>query len=898
MPTRFEHVIDNWKGEDRRLDPAQLSEASPYMLNFDVHNKGTSIRTRRGWEQVAAADMHEDASGNESPALLAIYMVDKGYQGVVLAVVAGKNRSTVIKLHQHVFDDGTEIGSSSSREIQLFPPASDTSGVYWPRGAEAGGNYREQIDWFAEILSIFGRFVTWQQHQVPIVIGSDQTGKLWGIDRPLFVPSVSTSAPVPLHTGTAQGGAAGYITLAAGASGSNDTYNTGIVTINGGTGSGQKRTVSDYDGTTKQATPDTNFSTAPDATSTYLIADKSDIISGTAEGGSASSLVLPAQADVGTVAGTDDYYNGYTVVLIGGTGSGQSRTVSDYNGRARTITPDSDWNTDPDGTSEFILYPASASSGLTGDYEYKVTYMDRDLRFPSESAGSLASLTVSPDSVSSAQKVKIAAQTINYEHPASNITHVGIYRKRTSATETWSDFYFVKAVEVAEFEANGFDDVYPDADVLTIGEVLNEFKTTFRGMGIAAYHGNRVYAGSQADWTGTADVELGRDYAILSPSAGNAAHSNYAHFIGERRFIDIAGVQYPILRAYKDDSDQNIVEFANDDRSGTKGYSGATAASATTKLIGDKRTIFASYAGNDQVAYADARYEIRPGVDSDGDLMGLAPIRSDLLACYQRAIYVIGGGNFADRLNNRDPAINWYDRIVNNNVGLVAPKTLVTDKGGRVYGYGGPNNGVWMCDGLSLYSISDDTLRERLQGFGDHKFCTAVIDPMTEQYRLFFPHSDDEHFFAFNYETKTWTEGNHIGATAALNSPPVVGGTAPGEAATEDESIVTLGFQFENGGDTLIFEVNGTEYQIDTSLGEGYGTTQVTVDVSSGESCTIEYTEGGLGLQHWGYCNTSDLDDEDVFDSSNEDVRTEDVNELLNITPTTDMTFSAEVLLR
>lgn len=73
------------------------------------------------------------------------------------------------------------------------------------------------------------------------------------------------------ETGTAQGGAASTITLSGSASSTNDTYNTMQVLITGGTGKGQKRTISAYVGATRVATVDTAWEINPDSTSTYSI---------------------------------------------------------------------------------------------------------------------------------------------------------------------------------------------------------------------------------------------------------------------------------------------------------------------------------------------------------------------------------------------------------------------------------------------------------------------------------------------------------------------------------------------------------------------------------------------------------------------------------------------------
>lgn len=74
------------------------------------------------------------------------------------------------------------------------------------------------------------------------------------------------------ETGTAQSGGASSITLAVGASATNDYYNNLYIVITGGTGSGQSRRVSDYNGTTKVVTTTAAWSTNPDNTSTYKFA--------------------------------------------------------------------------------------------------------------------------------------------------------------------------------------------------------------------------------------------------------------------------------------------------------------------------------------------------------------------------------------------------------------------------------------------------------------------------------------------------------------------------------------------------------------------------------------------------------------------------------------------------
>lgn len=78
--------------------------------------------------------------------------------------------------------------------------------------------------------------------------------------------------PAPyLWKGTAQAGASGSITLDTGASATNSIYNGGTVQIIGGTGVGQARKVTAYNGTTKVASINHNWITNPDSTSLFQI---------------------------------------------------------------------------------------------------------------------------------------------------------------------------------------------------------------------------------------------------------------------------------------------------------------------------------------------------------------------------------------------------------------------------------------------------------------------------------------------------------------------------------------------------------------------------------------------------------------------------------------------------
>jgi len=72
-------------------------------------------------------------------------------------------------------------------------------------------------------------------------------------------------------SGTATAGTTSTITLASGVGTDDDQYNGWVVEIYGGTGSGQKRLISDYAGASRTATVSDDWDTTPDATSTYYL---------------------------------------------------------------------------------------------------------------------------------------------------------------------------------------------------------------------------------------------------------------------------------------------------------------------------------------------------------------------------------------------------------------------------------------------------------------------------------------------------------------------------------------------------------------------------------------------------------------------------------------------------
>jgi hypothetical protein len=79
--------------------------------------------------------------------------------------------------------------------------------------------------------------------------------------------------------------------------------------------------------------------------------------SGTAQAGTSTTITLKA-----TASATDDIYNGMYVNITGGTGSGQTRLIEDYNGTTKVATVGEAFTVTPDGTSTYTTTTFSALS--------------------------------------------------------------------------------------------------------------------------------------------------------------------------------------------------------------------------------------------------------------------------------------------------------------------------------------------------------------------------------------------------------------------------------------------------------------------------------------------------------------------------------------------------------
>ena len=72
--------------------------------------------------------------------------------------------------------------------------------------------------------------------------------------------------------------------------------------------------------------------------------------SGTAQAGASTTITLKSSS-----SSVDDYYNGLSITITGGTGAGQIRIIEDYVGSTKVVTVDRAWTTTPDNTSTYSI---------------------------------------------------------------------------------------------------------------------------------------------------------------------------------------------------------------------------------------------------------------------------------------------------------------------------------------------------------------------------------------------------------------------------------------------------------------------------------------------------------------------------------------------------------------
>lgn len=93
----------------------------------------------------------------------------------------------------------------------------------------------------------------------------------------------------------------------------------------------------------------------------------------TATAGAASTITLGA-----TASAVNDTYNGFTIKITGGAGSGQSRVISGYVGATKIATVSEAWTTPPDNTSVYSIAAQVVHALVSSAFESATIYVNYD----------------------------------------------------------------------------------------------------------------------------------------------------------------------------------------------------------------------------------------------------------------------------------------------------------------------------------------------------------------------------------------------------------------------------------------------------------------------------------------------------------------------------------------
>ena len=177
-----------------------------------------------------------------------------------------------------------------------------------------------------------------------------------------FLKQGGGGTQVTIISGTATAGGSSSITLDSDAVAQDDIYNGNLVVITGGTGAGQTRRIIDYTAA-RVATVDLAWVVTPNATSTYeLVAAPTSYLAdeGTVAAATGTSVTLASTAPTG-----DDVLNNALITITGGTGAGQTRVITDYDGGTLTATVAA-WSVTPDTTSTYAVMPSATVAPDSG----------------------------------------------------------------------------------------------------------------------------------------------------------------------------------------------------------------------------------------------------------------------------------------------------------------------------------------------------------------------------------------------------------------------------------------------------------------------------------------------------------------------------------------------------
>jgi len=220
----------------------------------------------------------------------------------------------------------------------------------------------------------------------------------------------------------------------------------------------------------------------------------------TAQSGGSNTITLDSGA-----SSTDDWYVNQTVFIVEGTGAGQSRKISTYNGSTKVATVDSNWATTPDNTSKFLILPNYILTGTGASASEVWSYSTRSLT--DKSGFTIAGTKTTLDDLNDLAQSDILSDATPFA--GSNIDAAISSRSSHSVADIWS--YTTRSLtDKAGFTISGTKTTLDDLNDLSAADVNAEVDAALADIDLD--HLIQVSAGAEKPTIGSyLDLMMNKD---------------------------------------------------------------------------------------------------------------------------------------------------------------------------------------------------------------------------------------------------------------------------------------------------------------------------------------------------------------------------------------------------
>ena len=266
---------------------------------MDARASQSSVDTVDNFLDTEIADIYAavvtDAAGTNIAADIiamkvdtAAILADTGTDGVVVKA-AGLATDAVAEIADGIWDEIITAGQHNIKNsaARILRQASGGTNVTLHSGIAASGTASTIVldnaasatndVYNRNLIALVGGTGTGQTRRIVDYIGASRTVYVdvnWVVNPDATSQFEVVAAPTSIFAdeGVAQAGGSDYIDLATTASTTDDIYNNSLITITGGTGSGQTEVITDYTGATRRASiAAETWGTQPDSTSVYAV---------------------------------------------------------------------------------------------------------------------------------------------------------------------------------------------------------------------------------------------------------------------------------------------------------------------------------------------------------------------------------------------------------------------------------------------------------------------------------------------------------------------------------------------------------------------------------------------------------------------------------------------------